>query len=282
MGYEIDAVSRQDPVAVTPEQEPSTSLLFSKAVRASQLVQDYLKTGCNNLDAFLVGGIPTAGITEICGESSSGKTQLCLQLSIMSQLPLSCGGLASGTLFISTEQVFPSQRLIELLPHFCNKFHQLRSIASNPMDNIYVERIGDMEALLSCLQVQLQILLREKKIRLVLIDSLAALVRADYEMSDMNQRTADLRAVGTTLHEISQTACPRIAIVVVNQMTASFATGMNAPSMGRVWSNCVTTRLCLYREGGLRVMGVSFAPHLPPGFVPIKLDAGGSKQRKHQ
>lgn len=39
-----------------------------------------ISLGCPILDKCLGGGILTKGITEIFGESSSGKTQLCLQL----------------------------------------------------------------------------------------------------------------------------------------------------------------------------------------------------------
>lgn len=55
-----------------------------------------LTTGCKFLDEALKGGILSHGITEISGESASGKTQLCLQLCLNVQLPLSHGGLNGG------------------------------------------------------------------------------------------------------------------------------------------------------------------------------------------
>jgi len=36
------------------------------------------------------------GITEVSGESASGKTQLCLQLCLTAQLPQDAGGLDAG------------------------------------------------------------------------------------------------------------------------------------------------------------------------------------------
>lgn len=56
----------------------------------------YLSTGCPILDKALRGGIACQGITEITGESASGKTQLCLQLCLSVQLPRDCGGLGKG------------------------------------------------------------------------------------------------------------------------------------------------------------------------------------------
>ena len=55
-----------------------------------------LSLGCQILDSFLRGGILREGITEITGESSSGKTQICLQLCLSVQLPQDHGGLGGG------------------------------------------------------------------------------------------------------------------------------------------------------------------------------------------
>lgn len=56
----------------------------------------HLSTGCVQIDKLLGGGVLTRGVTEIAGHSSCGKTQLCLQLAIMVQLPQSAGGLSAG------------------------------------------------------------------------------------------------------------------------------------------------------------------------------------------
>lgn len=56
----------------------------------------HLTTGCPNLDAFLGGGVPMRGVTEVSGQSGSGKTQFGLQLALYAQLPHSLGGLAKG------------------------------------------------------------------------------------------------------------------------------------------------------------------------------------------
>lgn len=61
------------------EENPSTKLRFSS---------DLLQSPNGNCD-----GIYTGTITEICGESGCGKTQLCLHLSIHAQKPCSMGGL---------------------------------------------------------------------------------------------------------------------------------------------------------------------------------------------
>lgn len=61
-----------------------------------------LSWGDNILNNTL-GGVCPKGITEIVGESSSGKTQLCFQLMVQSQQPLEVGGIDGSVLYISTE-----------------------------------------------------------------------------------------------------------------------------------------------------------------------------------
>ena len=50
----------------------------------------FLKTGCPKLDLFLRGGLLRKGITQIYGESGTGKTQLALQFSLNAQIPTKC------------------------------------------------------------------------------------------------------------------------------------------------------------------------------------------------
>ncbi|XP_063217933.1 uncharacterized protein LOC134528327 isoform X2 [Bacillus rossius redtenbacheri] len=56
----------------------------------------HLSVGCPRLDRFLGGGVATRGVTELAGESGSGKTQLCLQMCLSVQRPREAGGLAAG------------------------------------------------------------------------------------------------------------------------------------------------------------------------------------------
>ncbi|VDH91251.1 DNA-repair protein XRCC3 [Mytilus galloprovincialis] len=70
----------------------------------SQLTLKKLTTGCKSIDEALRGGLLSHGITEISGESSAGKTQLCLQLCLNVQLPITLGGL-SGALGENTFEI---------------------------------------------------------------------------------------------------------------------------------------------------------------------------------
>ena len=48
------------------------------------------------MSSIFVGGLLNRSITEIAGESASGKTQLCMQLCLAVQLPEAMHGLNSG------------------------------------------------------------------------------------------------------------------------------------------------------------------------------------------
>ncbi|KAL2614061.1 hypothetical protein R1flu_025753 [Riccia fluitans] len=80
-----------------------------------------VSSGCPHLDSFLRGGFPCGSVTELVGESASGKTQLCLQLSIAVQLPLAedgSGNCVNGSaLYVYTENYFPYRRLQEIANH---------------------------------------------------------------------------------------------------------------------------------------------------------------------
>jgi DNA-repair protein XRCC3 len=70
-----------------------------------------LSLGCAQLDSALGGGVRARGITEIAGESATGKTQFCLTLLLQCVLPVALGGLGGAALYICTEGDYPAGRL---------------------------------------------------------------------------------------------------------------------------------------------------------------------------
>lgn len=74
-------------------------MIKTKVVITACTTVEMLSTGCKAIDTILHGGlIRGAGITEISGESGSGKTQLCLQLSLLVQNSEDNGGFDKGLL----------------------------------------------------------------------------------------------------------------------------------------------------------------------------------------
>ncbi|XP_068959910.1 DNA repair protein XRCC3 isoform X2 [Petaurus breviceps papuanus] len=103
--------------------------------------------GCSVLNRLLRGGLPLEGITELVGQSSAGKTQIGLQLSLCVQYPYAYGGLESGVIYICTEDVFPDKRLQQLIA----LQHQLRTDVPGEIikkikfgNSIFIERAADI------------------------------------------------------------------------------------------------------------------------------------------
>ncbi|XBH62774.1 hypothetical protein VPH35_116909 [Triticum aestivum] len=249
------------------EPRPENLLLLLAPPRAAKL-----SLGCPLLDRLLSGGLPAASVTEIAGESAAGKTQLCLQLALLA--PLSPH--PSSSLFLCSDVPFPLRRLRLLAPK------------SRPdlLDHVLVAAVhspSDLLSLLSRAQYHLSHPSRSPHplpIRVILLDSIASLFRADFDASpaDLKRRSGLFFKISAKLKELAHRH--QCVVVVTNQVvdvvegttgnTVAWSSGRQvSPALGLAWANCVNTRLFLTREvdsnGGSarRHMKVAFAPHLP-------------------
>ncbi|XP_013878091.1 DNA repair protein XRCC3 [Austrofundulus limnaeus] len=242
-----------------------------------------LGLGCPVLDQLLKGGLPVGTITELSGESGAGKTQLGLQLSLSVQYPREHGGLSSGALYICTEDPFPIRRLQQLI----SEQSVLRSHVPPSLicgirfsDQVYIEHTADLESLQACLTCRAPILLARGLVRLVVIDSVAALFRCEFQADEWRERNKQLLTFSSSLHHLSHQF--NVAVLCINQVTDVFnqsAHGLGplsssvCPALGLAWANQVTVRLMMRRLQGtvsrsnqssaLRRLEVAFAPHLP-------------------
>ncbi|XP_005417968.1 DNA repair protein XRCC3 [Geospiza fortis] len=291
----------------------SHTLRRNSMLTALQLYQDKehftsqhqkLSLGCPVLDSLLKGGIPLVGITELAGESSAGKTQISLQLCLCVQYPYKYGGLESGAVYICTEDVFPSKRLQQLI----DQQHKLRADVPAEIiqkirfgNNIFVEQAADLDMFQQCLTRRLSLLLARGMARLVLIDSMAALFRAEFGPADAALKARYLQAFGAQLHSLSTRF--RTPIVCINQVTDAVSESEAAqcscrvvgsrvtPALGITWSNQLLMRLMARRlwlpghspaaaapgAGSRRTLSVVFAPHLPPSFCYYTVQLEGVK-----
>lgn len=73
-------------------------------------------------------------VTEICGLSACGKSQICFQLALNCQIPFHLGGITSETspqaLFIDCHGDFSVERLTEMAKHLRSQV--LRMIDKDP------------------------------------------------------------------------------------------------------------------------------------------------------
>ncbi|NXB41323.1 XRCC3 protein, partial [Eulacestoma nigropectus] len=277
----------------------SRMLRRNSMLTALQLYQDKdhltsqhqkLSLGCSVLDNLLKGGIPLVGITELAGESSAGKTQICLQLCLCVQYPYKYGGLESGAVYICTEDVFPSKRLQQLI----DQQHKLRADVPAEViqkirfgNSIFIERAADLDTFQQCITRRLSLLLARGMVRLVVIDSLAALFRCEFGPSESALKARYLQTFGAQLHSLSTRF--RTPIMCINQV---WAVGNRVtPALGITWSNQLLMRLMVSRvslpghssgvashcAASMRTLSVVFAPHLPPSFCYYTVQLEGVK-----
>uniref|UniRef100_T1IIG8 RecA family profile 1 domain-containing protein n=1 Tax=Strigamia maritima TaxID=126957 RepID=T1IIG8_STRMM len=266
-------------------KQPPTSVL-QKFRDPANLLNRKLSLGSPVLDEFLKGGILVERITEISGGSASGKTQLCLQLALTCQLPREQNGLNAGVAYICTEDAFPNKRFYQLKEIFRSKHHEIKDI--NLSDNVFIQHVADVDRLKKCIDNAVPALIQRNKIGLVIIDSVAALFRGEYEQ-DYIRRANDLNCLGSRLHRFCFEY--KITVVCVNQIT-DVPGGNSIPSLGIIWSNLINVRLFLSREltftrpvmkiegsestsAVYRTLEVVFSPNLPKSTCRFKIDETG-------
>ena len=183
--------------------------------------------GCDMLDACLGGGVYTGGITELAGEAGAGKTQLALTLLLHAQLPPEDGGLGASTAFVTTEGEFPVDRLSQLLPRFARRMRatDVKAASVAALARIFVEKAMDIETLWKFVDERLPSLLEQKGVRLVVLDSIAALFRGDVDYGESTRSALGERASWMTRCALRMKALADeydVAFVVTNQVSDVF------------------------------------------------------------
>lgn len=165
--------------------------------------QAYISTGDSEFDRALNGGIMTGGLTEIVGESGAGKTQILLQLCCAIQLPRSLGGLSKTAVYISTVAPISTPRLIQLLSSFRARFaDNLQPDDELSTDHVLSITCGDLESQEHILNYQLPVVVEKNNVGLVVLDSVAANFRAEYDgatSSMLKSETPQKRKTGPAL-----------------------------------------------------------------------------------
>jgi RecA/RadA recombinase len=152
-----------------------------------------ISTGSKAIDGLLGGGIRVGMITDIFGESGSGKSQLCFNLCA------NCAKDAACTLFIDTAGTFRPERIKEISgSHFAlKKITHIRAFTTTDQRNA-IKKILELRPML------------------VVIDSLTSLFSTEYSGPERH------RALMKYLHELAILAInSRCAVVVTNMVRAA-------------------------------------------------------------
>ncbi|MEE6493804.1 hypothetical protein FKM82_016945 [Ascaphus truei] len=194
--------------------------------------------------------------------------------------------LLRGAVYICTEDAFPSKRLQQLI----NLQHKLRSDVPFDVikkirfgDNIFIEHAADIDMLNECITKKVPILLLRGSVRLIVIDSIAALFRCEFAASDSVLRAKHLQTFGAKLHSLSSRFLT--PVLCINQVTDAVrkvdciqsnfgqVDKTVSPALGISWSNQLLVRVMVARTQAtapqacagsvLRTMEVISAPHIP-------------------
>jgi DNA repair protein RAD57 len=214
----------------------------------------FLTTGDEKINDMLGGGIPTGSLTEVTGEryisvfsfevSGMGKSQLCLQLCVQVQLPRSLGGLDAGAIYIGTESALPTTRLAQIADSLASNLvtsppsdiptedinSALEGLASHG-DRIYYYNCIDLETQEHIVTYQLPVVLARYRVGLIILDSVTANYRAEFDRpppsqrsqsqpAQMAQRSRDLRKLAGILKHLAVEW--NVAVLAVNQVTDTF------------------------------------------------------------
>ena len=155
-----------------------------------------IKTGLKELDQFLGGGIKEGLVTNISGQSATGKTQLAFQICL--------NALHSGkdVLFQDTTGEFRPERLVEMM--------QLRKINPSLLDKIKVSRITNTAQQIQCFSK-----IPLKSYSLIIVDSVTDLF--SFEYSKKEQSLEKHISFMKYMHNLSSIAIDgKIPIIVTN------------------------------------------------------------------
>jgi DNA repair protein RadA len=222
-------------------------------------------TGSANLDTFLKGGVETQAITEIAGEFGSGKSQICHTLCVTANLGKAKDRVKGrkdldSIIFIDTENTFRPERVHQIA--------EARGLDSEEiMKRVFVCKINNsaqLEAIIKNLSKSIE----QYKAKLVIVDSIISLHRAEYPgretLAERQQR------LNVMLHKLIRLAeIYNIAVVVTNQVQSQpdnfFGGGSGSDSTrasgGNIMGHACTYRIFLRKAGHDRIAIMVDSPH---------------------
>ena len=280
-----------------------------------------IPTGLPTLDSCLRGGIPVGSIVEIVGRAGAGKTHMAQQLTVSAAI---AGG---GAIYIDAERKMNLHRLREIaleggttMTSYSatndreeeDRPRRANDLARLVLENVTIHRLLTTRELLDALdKLEGEIILRNSEaggggdervsgadaasprrlpVRLIVVDSIAAPLRRDYEIGMCAhasfRRASAIFQIAKILKRLAHDH--DLAVVVVNQVgsgmpdpsgmgghrrncTLDINDGKYTASLGTAWQYCATTRVVLEHEDD---------PHKLQQGVPLGDDGGSIRVAK--
>jgi DNA repair protein RadA len=230
-----------------------------------------ITTGSQELDNLFGGGIETGCVVEFFGEFRTGKTQIAHQLCVNVQLPREDGGLNGNALYIDTEGTFRPERIIQMA-------EGLDLDRKKVLKNIVFGRAYNSDHQMLLIKEASNII-KEKNIKLVIVDSLIGHFRSEY----VGRGTLANRqqTINVHLHDLLRLTdiFPELCVIVTNQVQSKPDVFYGNPTVaagGNIVAHGSTIRIYLRKgKGEQRVAKMIDAPHLPEGEAVFSITENG-------
>ncbi|MFX0021504.1 MAG: DNA repair and recombination protein RadA [Candidatus Hermodarchaeota archaeon] len=246
---------------------------FTPAAKIDDNVE-YFTTGSAELNRILGGGFQTGKLTEVYGPFKSGKTALAHTISVTVQLPEKKGGINGSVAYIDTENTFSKEKIKRIAKRF----------ELNPKDilsKIFHARIYSSDHQAQMIQ-KAETLCKTRGVRLIIIDSLMALLRAEYiGIGKLAPRQAVLNNMIHGLSRIAETY--NCAVLLTNQVatkmmgmfSADDAIGGNIVAHGCHFRVMFKTKGFSSNNSLKRRAVIVDAPDLPPEEAEFFITGAG-------
>jgi DNA repair protein RadA len=235
---------------------------------------EYITTGSEEFNRILGGGIATGKITEVFGPFKSGKTNLAHTIAVTIQLPKTKGGLGASVAYIDTENTFSKDKIKRIAKRFgidekkaLSQIYHARIYSSDHQSQMIAKAEG---------------LCKTRGVRLIIVDSLMALMRSEYVGIGMLARRQSV--LNNMIHSLSRIAeTYNCAVLVTNQVatkmlgmfSADDAIGGNIVAHGCHFRVMFKTKGFSSNNSLKRRAVIVDAPDLPPSECEFFITASG-------
>jgi len=227
-------------------------------------------TGSKSLDELLGGGIREQEITEAAGPYESGKTEIALTVALMA-----AAQFKANTLFLDSEGSFSAKRLCEMA-----EARGLKPEETVPL--VHYSKVYGTEHLVFLLE-NAHKPIRERNIRIIILDSLVSPFRAEYPGRELLAPRQQL--INRCLRSLLNYArVYKIAVLTTEQVLASPIAythdarpeTLNPPVGGHVVSHLVNNRVYLTMgPGSARIATLIASSYLPRASTKFLITKAG-------
>ncbi|KAL3683751.1 hypothetical protein R1sor_001773 [Riccia sorocarpa] len=286
--------------SVCPPYRSVLSLWVERST--SEVSGGHLPTGLHELDHALCGGIPFGLITEIVGAAGVGKSQMCIMLSVLAAMPRAFGGLDGSVIYFDSEHKFSPGRMMEIAQHRFPDIFSDREMLQKLALRVLILHPTSVAGLMESLK-QLEKAIIERSAKLIVIDSVAALMQSEFGRDRIFERQELLGQQASMLKFLAESF--RMPVIVTNQVrtkgdnqrvgptsTTSSHDGLNigasldfgevglenhlTAALGTKWAHSVNVRLVLESlVSGQYFIKIAKSPMSPAVAFPYRVTKGG-------